>query len=161
MSGLSETGNLIPREELAAALLDQLGDIRQKLDIFTIDLNRELFGNRELVDILRLWIINCPRAQIRIFVKDAQRSMMRGNPLIELGLNLTSYFQFREPTPQQNIDLDEMILIDQRHAFTWSERQPEIKFIQDQSLQLAPLQSGFDECWHRGQASQHIRNLNL
>ena len=86
---------------------------------------------------------------------------MRGNALIELGLTLTSYFQFREPSPQQLIELDEMVLIDARTALTWSARQPDVCLIENAPLKVAPLQVDFDDCWQQGQSSQQIRNLNL
>lgn len=161
MNSPADKLHLLPRQVLNETLVSQLHGLRLKLDIFSQDLNRDIFGKDDFVDTLRKWVIQCPRAQVRIFVHRAQRSMMRGNTLIELGLNLTSYFQFREPSPQQLIELDDMLLIDGRSAVTWSARQPEIRLIDNHPLQVIPMQVAFDECWQLGQASQQIRNLYL
>lgn len=138
-----------------------VGEARLRLDIFSIDLNRDIFSSEALIASLRTWAIGNPRARVRIFVLNAQRSMMRGNALIELGLNLTSYFQFREPSPQQRIELDEMLLIDGRTSLSWSPRSPDIHVIRNSPVQVTAAQQAFNECWDFGQPSQQIRNLYL
>ena len=161
MSSESLNNTIDSREALVEAICRQIEETRYHLDIFSRDLSRDVFGDEKVVALLKTWVVGQPRARVRIFVQKSQASMFRGNALIELGLQLTSYFSFREPSPQQLCELHETVISDNRLAVVWSSAAILNALSITQPAEVALKKEAFDACWSQGQPSRQIRNLYL
>jgi len=136
------------------------GQAVSRLDLYSVDLNRDLYATPECITALREWLTRQPRAQVRILVHRGQTAMLRGNALVELGLKLTSYVSFRDPAPTQPL-MGDMLIIDGRTLL----KKPTPDSMQAE-LHHDPLAAKlalkeFDEYWNSGEPSQQIRNLHL
>ncbi len=160
---MAETNPVIHEgvDAFAVALAEALGSISSSLDIYSHNLPREIFGTSLVVNSLRSWIINQPRAKVRVFVHNAHSAMFRGNGLIELGLQLTSFFQFHEPAKAMPM-LFEHAIIDNKilvRRSTSNPQQVETWSGVDQNIPVA--QREFENYWTHSKPSLNIRNLNL
>ena len=67
---------------------------RRSVDIFTRDLDKKLYDNRDFLDGLQNLAVN-NRGLIRILVKDSDRAVKYGHRLIALSQHLTSFIEIR------------------------------------------------------------------
>lgn len=74
----------------AVALVRQA---RRSLDIFSRDLDRKLYDQRDFLDALQALAMN--RGQVRILVKDSTPAVRNGHRLIALSQRLTSLIEIR------------------------------------------------------------------
>jgi len=68
---------------------------RRSVDIFTRDLDKKLYDNRDFLDGLQNLAVN-NRGLIRILVKDSDRAVKYGHRLIALSQRLTSFIEIRK-----------------------------------------------------------------
>lgn len=143
------------------ALADALESVVATVDIYSHELNRSVFGTDAVISGFRHWIKDQPRAKVRIFIHESQTAMYRGNPLIELGLQLSSYFEFREPLKPMPM-MAEMALFDQRRLVARLASDPsKVEVWEGHSNALTDARQNFDRYWHEGRPSQSVRSLHL
>lgn len=138
-----------------------LSDNRLSLDIYSPELNRELLGSEQVADSIAKWVSIQPRARVRVFVQHAQTAMYRGNPLIELGLKLSSYFEFREPAKSLPV-MSDMAIIDGKMLIqAFKDEMYRFLLWPGMCSEVAEANKRFSQYWQEGQASQQIRGLHL
>ena len=68
---------------------------RRRVDIFTRDLDKKIYDNRDFLDGLQNVAVN-QRGLIRILVKDSDKAVKYGHRLIALSQRLTSFIEIRK-----------------------------------------------------------------
>jgi len=89
----------------AVALVRQA---RRSVEIFSRDLDRKLYDQRDFLEALQVLAVN--HGQIRILVKDSSTAVKNGHRLIPLSQRLTSFIQIRK-APEDYRDYNEAFLI--------------------------------------------------
>jgi len=103
-----EAVNVQTRAEQYGAVLTLARQARRSIEIFSRDLDRKLFDQRDFLEALQILAVN--HGQIRILVKNSSAAVKYGHRLIPLSQRLTTFIQIRK-APEDYRDYNEAFLI--------------------------------------------------
>lgn len=96
--------------DTALSLVEQA---RYNIDIFTQDLDAELYNNEAFEQALFKLTKRHPTTRVRILVQNSMRSVQNGNRLIRLAQNLTSSIAIHNPSRKHQDELCGFLVVDQ------------------------------------------------
>lgn len=98
--------------EFAERIVDMARNARQEVVICSHDLDRRIYGDAALIDVLRRFLLEHRRGRLRGLVIDTRSAMRGAHRLVELSRTLSSRIEFRKPDTA--IDSGDYVIVDQR-----------------------------------------------
>lgn len=86
-------------EAIRSAATELVSQGKRTLDIYTLNLAKNVYGDSAFVDAVRQLVLDNSRAEVRILVADSASARRAGHRLILLGQELTSKITFKNPAP--------------------------------------------------------------
>lgn len=146
---------------LVAGLQRLIPTARQRLAILSPSLPASAYGQPEIVDLLRQFLLSSPRAQLRVLVASSQ-AVQKAHLLIELGRQLSSRVHFRQLTEDQAGIDEELVIADEA---SWLQRRPALQLQTAVYLQAslnARLQlRRYDPMWERAVPAREFYVLGI
>lgn len=100
-------------DENRDAALSLVEQARYNIDIFTQDLDAELYNNEAFEQALFKLTKRHPSTRVRILVQNSMRSVQNGHSLIRLAQNLTSSITIHNPSKNHQDELSGFLVVDQ------------------------------------------------
>jgi predicted GNAT family N-acyltransferase len=149
------------REGATMLVLKLIGLARRELVIVTHDLESGFLDQAPVLEELKQLAASGRGARIRILVHDPQAAVNANHRLIPLAQRLTSIFQFRKPGADDESQLVEALILNDRGGFY--HRTLGSRFDGDGDT-YAPgrhrdLLKAFEEVWERGRPCDELRRL--
>jgi hypothetical protein len=91
---------LTTKEETRAAIVEVAGQANRGLAILTPDLEPDIYGHDDFLEMLKRFVLARSFARIRVLIADPQRALKTGNRFVEMGRRLNSYIEFRNLKPE-------------------------------------------------------------
>lgn len=161
MAEADETLLIDSRSDYADAVAKLVQSAVSQIDLYSVELNRDEYATASILDHIRHWIINQPRARMRIIVHRSQAAMYRGNGLVELGLKLSSYISFREP-PASMTEGGDSLVVDNRAMLRRPTPDAHVaELVENNPMMATEASKDFEVLWNNCLPSQQIRNLHF
>ena len=135
---------------------------KRTLDIISRRLDPPVYDNEEFVESVKKLILYNTRAQIRILVFEPKTIVQYGHRLLDLGLNLTSFIDFRKPNNEFN-SFNESLFIADRTGYIHrnsAERYEGTLNFNDKRLSKI-LTDQFDEMWEKSVQDPNLKRVHL
>ncbi len=140
-----------------------IGEARGQLCIYTPDLEYALYGQKDVAEALKQFVLRSRNGEVRIIIQDPVNLLGQAHPVLELAQKLTSYFLLRtplEPLDHQNLsaylvnDTDGYLfrLLGNRYEGHWSPQLPS---------RNRQLREEFERVWQRSRPCTEFRALGL
>lgn len=101
-------------EENKNAAISLVKQARQSIDIFTQDLDAELYNNKEIERSIFNLAKKHPNTKIRILTQDSQMAVRNGHRLIRLAQDLTSSVFINNPSREYRDEKCAFLVVDQQ-----------------------------------------------
>ncbi len=146
-------------QALAAALVQQA---HRSLDIFSRDLEAEIYDQSGFLDGVKALALRSPQARIRILLQDPSRVVSDGHRLVEMMRRLSSYIEIRQPHSDYQ-DYNEAFLIADGSGLLHRRIADRYEGIGGFHLPLRAreLTNFFNEVWLRSELHSELRRLHL
>lgn len=151
-------------EENRNAALSLVRQARHSIDIFTQDLDAEIYNNSEFEHSLFKLAKRHPNTQVRILSQDSRKAVQNGHRLIKLAQTLTSSVFIHNPPREFKDEQCAFLVVDQKgllYRVTASNRnyKASINF-------MAPMRAGkltefFNEVWEHSTPDAETRRMYI
>lgn len=149
------------RSDYLQAVEALLSQARREVQLYSIALDPALYAGPAAIDLWRQWATVSSRSQARVLVHDAKKAVGRPNPLIHLGLQLSSRFAFRD-TPPRHMPVGDMLIVDGRHLLKRAQSDSRTALLHiDAPLAARETLREFDKLWEESLPSAEIRRQTL
>ncbi|MFQ5659189.1 MAG: hypothetical protein ACE5GZ_02105 [Gammaproteobacteria bacterium] len=135
---------------------------RQHLVIISRDLDPPLYDTVEFIEASKKMVLANRRASIRILVFEPQAIIQRGHRLVNLAMQLSSFFEFRAVGPEYK-DFNEALFIADATGYLHrlnSERYEGTVNFNDHRISNYLLQQ-FEEIWEKASPDMNLKKLHL
>ena len=134
---------------------------RRSVDIFTRDLDKKIYDNRDFLDSLQNLAVN-HRGLIRILVKDSSKAVKYGHRLIPLGQRLTSFIEIRK-VAEDFKEYNEAFLIADGIGFAHRKHADRFEGLArfNAAREAANLLAFFNEVWRKSAPDPDLRRIYL
>ncbi|MEJ1377720.1 MAG: acyltransferase [Candidatus Sedimenticola sp. (ex Thyasira tokunagai)] len=105
--------HLMEIEEVQLACQRLVEQAVRRVDIFTFDLDAQLFDRQPFLEAVKQLAIGGPLSQINILLQDNHRVQTEGHRLLELARRLTSKIEIRRPHADHIDQLENYLLADE------------------------------------------------
>lgn len=150
-------------DSVLAASLEIVNRSRRQLYIYTRDLEYALYGQGEMVEVLKQFALRNRESTVQIILQDPASLRGQTHPVIELAQRLTSRFLIRAPIEAEDLqyasvfainDCDGYLfrLIGNRFEGEWSPNWP---------AKSRQLRDEFERVWQRSRPCSEFRALGL
>lgn len=150
-------------ESTLAATLQLIIRSRRQLYIYSRDLEYTLYGQNEIVEALKQFVLRNSNSSVQIIIQDPASLRSQVHPVLELAQRLTSHFLIRAPVEAEDLkylsafvinDYDGYLfrLLGNRYEGHWSPNLP---------AQNRQLCEEFERVWQRSRPCTEFRALNL
>ena len=85
---------------------------RYSIDIFTQDLDAEIYNNKDFEHAILKLVKRHPSTSVRILLQDSRKSVQNGHRLIRLAQTLTSYVFIHKPSPDHKDEQCAFMVVD-------------------------------------------------
>ncbi|HVA54940.1 MAG TPA: hypothetical protein VNI53_03955 [Gammaproteobacteria bacterium] len=144
-----------------AALQLALG-ARLSLTLFTRDLEPSIYDRQDFVTAVQQLALRSRYSHIRILVIDPTAAIKDGHRLIELGRRLSSFIEFRRPTPEQTKRSDCFLIIDETGLLYRPLADRYEGFADpDNAFEARMHLREFDAIWEQSEPESEFRRLGL
>lgn len=139
-----------------------LGQARQRIELFTPDMEPWLYDRGEVVEALNRLVLRSRHGRVRVLTIDTERAIKDGHRLIELARRLSSYIEIRRVHEDYRDTPETFLLADDAGML----RRPVSGRPEGQLLLRAPMEvrqkrAWFDEVWERSTVDPQFRRLYL
>ncbi len=135
---------------------------RKHLALFTRDLEPVIYDNQDFVTAVQQLALRSRNSYIRILVIDPTTAIKDGHRLIELGRRLSSFIEFRRPTPEQTKRSDTFMIIDETGLLYRPLTERYEGFADPDNAFEARLHlREFDAMWEQSEPEPEFRRLGL
>lgn len=149
------------RQAYQEAVQQLFGLARMQIALYSGSLPADEYASSELISTLRGWVLGNQRARMRILLHAPRLAVSRPNPLLNLGLQLPSFFSFRD-TPARHLPMGDMLVIDELHLLRRSQtdsRSATLKL--HDALAARESLRQFDALWEESRSSSEVRRHAL
>ena len=101
-------------QETLDATVSLFAQARKSIDIYSHTLDPRIYNQSPCIDALKAFVLNNNHAQVRILIRDSDRTLRSGHRLISLTRHLSSFFEIRVIHEDYSSDHDAFVLVDQR-----------------------------------------------
>ncbi len=154
--------NLVEAAAVRDASVELVRRARRSVDLFSHQLDPQLYDTSEFVDALRALVVDSRRARVRVLVREVAPLVARGHRLIELAQRLSSFMEIRVPAPEHQDTADAWLVVDRCHYLhrrTGTRHEATAAF--DDARRARQLTFRFDEIWARAQPDLNLKRLHL
>ncbi len=155
-------GMLEQRSLARIAVLQLVRQCRYRIEIYTPNLEAELYSRSDFVEAIKQLALASPRSRIRILLRDNRRAQQEGHLLIPLATRLTSRIEIRTPPDDQALPLESLLLANatgyclrkagKHHLYEFDFNDPT-----GGRRQL----EAFDELWENSSPDSQLRRLQI
>lgn len=132
------------------------------IDIISRELDPHAYNTAEFVDAVKQMVLANRRARVRVMVFESQLIRQRGHRLLDLANNLSSFIEFRKPSPEYN-QFNESLLVADKTGFILrlnAERfEGKVNF--NDKRQSKVLLDKFEEMWGKAKPDPNLRQMHL
>lgn len=134
---------------------------RRSVDIFTRDLDKKLYDNRDFLDAVQNLAVN-NRGLIRILVKDSDKAVKYGHRLIALSQRLTSFIEIRK-VAEDFKEYNEAFLVADEIGFVHRKHADRFEGIArfNAAKEAVNLLVFFNEVWRHSAPDPNLRRIYL
>ena len=134
---------------------------RRSVNIYTRDLDKKLYDNREFLDGLQNLAVN-NRGLIRILVKDSDRAVKYGHRLIALSQSLTSFIEIRK-VAEDFKEYNEAFLVADEIGYAHRKHADRFEGIAhfNAAKEAVNLMGFFNEVWRHSAPDPNLRRIYL
>lgn len=149
-------------EDNTQAAVRMAEQAQASLDIFSRNLDDQVYNNRAFIDAVKRFVLSGPRCRMRILVIDTNFPISHGHQLIELSRRFSSYIQIRKvhehyaSTPEAFMTVDDRGYIHRKLA----SRYDAIVCFNDPQ-HAANLTRQFNEVWEHSKADMNYQRLHI
>lgn len=135
---------------------------KRSIDIFTHDLDKRVFDDRDFVEAVKHMIIGHSRAQLRVIIQDSTRAAKQGHRLFNLGQEITSKIKFHKPDDEFLSHGETYLLVDGTGLLLrrQHERYNGIANFNDPK-RVRKLQAQFERAWEGSEPDAYLRRLSI
>ena len=135
---------------------------KRALDIISRRLDPPVYDNEEFVESVKKLVLGNTRAQVRILVFEPQTIVQYGHRLLDLGLTLTSYIEFRIPSNEYKSFNESLFIADSTGYIhrNSAERYKGTLNFNDKRLSKI-LTDQFDEMWVKSVQDSNLKRVHL
>lgn len=133
-----------------------------QLRLLSQDLERRIWSDPAIVELLRSFALRSERAELRILLNHPQVTAQRGHRLVELARRLPSRIAIRE-LPEERRSLAEEILIADEYALLYKRRADELdaQWYAHAPLEARRQRRRFDQYWDESSPARELVDLGL
>lgn len=144
------------------ATLQLVAGAHQQLRILSYELDRHLWGEPGMVEILRAFVLRSQRAELRILVNQTQRAAQRGHHLVELARRLPSRIAIRELNEERRGIVEEFAIADE-YALLHKRRHDDLEaqWHAHAPLDARRLRRRFDALWDESPPARELAVLGI
>ncbi len=149
-------------EENMLAAINLADQAQFTVDIFSRNLDQQIYDNRAFIDAVKRFILSSPRSQIRILVIDPNVAIKHGHQLIELSRRFTSYMEIRKVHEHYASSPEAFMTVDGRgfiHRKLASRFDAIASF--NNPEHASTLTHQFDEVWQHSKAEAEYQRLHI
>lgn len=158
----SEERAIEGRAAFAAAAVEVAGRAQREIALLSYDLPTWAYGSQAFCTAVRELILNAPRANVRVLIHDAKTVATRGQPLIELLRQLSSYAEIRVLAEHQRGHQDDCLIADEHHLLERDTPDtPSARAHFDSPLAGRAARRRFDGLWESAEPASELRRLHL
>lgn len=153
---------LVTSEDNRNAAIELASGARISLALFTQDLEPAIYNTQEFVAAVQQLALRSRFSRIRIVASDPTAAIKDGHRLIELGRRLSSFIEFRRPSPDY-ATLPESFLIADETGLLYRPLGSRYEGFADthNSFEARPHLRFFEEIWERAEPEPEFRGLSL
>ena len=158
----SEVINLETRDENRQASNIMVSQARRTLEIISRKLDPHIYDTDEFVEAVKRMVLNNSRAQVRILVFEPQTIVRHGHRLIELGLQLTTFIEFRKPDNEFSAFNESLLVADNTgyiHRDSAERYEGTLNFNDKRVSKL--LADKFEDMWAHSKPDQNLKRVHL
>ena len=149
-------------DENKNAALSLVEQARYSIDIFTQDLDAEIYNNKEFEQSVFNLAKRHPDTRIRILVQDTRKAVQNGHRLITLAQSLTSSVFIHKPSPEYKNEQCAFLLVD-KLSFLYRTRTVDKNYKANVNF-MSPRQARklfdfFNEVWEHSTADVQTRRI--
>jgi len=135
---------------------------KRSIDIFTHNLDKRIFDDKEFVEAVKYLVIGHSRAMLRVIVQDSTRAAKQGHRLFNLGQEITSKIKFHKPDDEFINHNETYMLVDGTGLLLrrQHERYKGIANFNDPK-RVRELQAQFERAWDSSEPDPYLRRLSI
>lgn len=158
-TGATLVGSLPAYLETALKLVTQT---RLQLRLFTQHLDRRVWGDPGLVELLRAFALRSERAELRILVNHPLLAAQRGHRLVELARRLPSRIAIRALTEERRQLVEEFAIADE-YALLYKRRHDDLEALwyAHAPLEARRMRRRFDGLWEESPPARELQVLGI
>lgn len=150
------------RTDLQELALEMVSQARQTLDIFTQDLEPHVYNTRGFARAVSELASRSRFSEIRILVKDPERSIKSGHQLIETVRKFTSFIKVRRLHKEYHDHIEAFLVVDKRGLIYRKNADHYIGYANfNDPLRSRDLTRFFTEAWEVSEPEHEIRALHI
>jgi len=151
-------------EENKIAAISLAKQACHSIDIFTQDMDAEIFDNSEFEQCIFNLAKKHPTTKIRILAQDTRRSVQNGHRLIRLAQNITSSVFIHNPSPEHKDEQCAFLVVDRqgllyRVAANDRNYKASVSFMSPQ--RASKLTDFFNEVWEYSSPDMQTRRIYM
>jgi hypothetical protein len=147
-------------EDYKNAAISLMKQARHSIDIFTRDLEAEIFNHKEIEQSVFNLAKKHPDTHTRILLRDSATSVKNGHCLIRLAQQLTSSVFIHAPSEKYKDELCAFVVVDQTGLiYRISDRSYKASFSINHPQRAAKLAGFFNEVWEHSSPDCQTRRL--
>ncbi len=151
-------------EENKSAAIEMIRQARYSIDIFTQDLDKEIYNNEEIETSIFKLSKRHPNTRIRILVQDSKKAAQHGHCLIRLAQSLTSSVFIHKPSLEYKDEQCAFMVVDKvglMHRITAENRNYNTSIDFMAPRRASKLSDFFTEVWEHSTRDVQIRRLHI
>lgn len=148
--------------EFTERALAMVRGARQEVVICSFDLDRRIYGDAGLIDVLRKFLLEHRRGRLRGLVGDPRAAMRCSHRMVELSRVLSSRIEFRQPVSTWSSMAGDFIIVDQRSLLVRSDPGDlEARYYADAPALAREQLGDFERLWQHGEPAREFTDLRL
>ena len=153
---------LLARSDTLHATDLMLGQTQSTLEIFSRELDPELYDRQDFLDAVKQLCLRNRKARIRVLLQDPQPVVKRSHRLIELSRRLSSSIEIRQPNPDYSRYNEAFMIADECGLVHF----PLADQFEGTSNFYNPVEARrkldyFNEVWERSESPAEFRRLHI
>jgi hypothetical protein len=148
--------------EFAERAIAMARGARQEVIICSHDLDRRIYGDQTLVDVLRKFLLEHRRGRMRGLVGDPRAAMRGAHRLVELTRVLSSRIEFRQPMVESYGTSGDYVIVDQRSLLVRPDPGDlEARYYADAPALAREQLRDFEQQWQHAEPAREFSDLRI
>jgi hypothetical protein len=158
-----EAAKLEGFEMTLAGTLQLIQQARRQLFIYSRDLDHKLYGQTEVVQALKQFVLATRQASVHILLQEPTAIQYQSHPLMGLIQRLPSFFLIRTPSEEEDLQYPSAFMVNDANGYLFRllASRYEGHWSPNLSTQSRQLHEEFDRVWQRSTPCTEFRALGL